>query len=174
MKNKLLLLNVLLFVVVLAFGQQPMKFGHINTQEVLNMMPELKVIQTQMETEYKQKENQLTTMQSDLKTQQDEYVKVAESMAPAARAEKEKSLQEMGQKVQNYYMLAQQQLKAREQELKMPIVKKLQTAIQEVGDENGFLYIFETASNMPVYHSEKSIDVAPLVKAKLGITTTKQ
>ena len=136
-------------------------------------MPELKVIQTQLETEYKQKETQLATMQADLKSQQDEYVKVAETMPPAARAEKEQALQEMGKKVQNYYMLAQQQLKAREQELKMPLVKKVQTAIQEVGDENGFLYIFVTASNMPLYRSEKSVDVAPMVKTKMGITTTK-
>jgi len=173
MRNRLVLLGVLLFAGVMAYGQQPMKFGHINTQEVLNSLPELKAIQTQMETEYKQKEDQLTTMQADLKSQQDEYVKVAETMPPAARAEKEKSLQELGKKVQNYYMLAQQQMKAREQELKMPLVKKVQAAIQEVGDENGFLYIFETASSMPIYRSAESVDVGPMVKAKMGITTTK-
>jgi len=173
MRNRLVLLSVLLFVGVMVYGQQPMKFGHINTQEVLNSLPELKTIQTQLEAEYKQKENQLITMQTDLKNQQEQYVKVAETMSPEARAEKEKSLQEMGKKVQNYYALAQQQLQARDQELKMPLVKKVQTAIQEVGDENGFLYIFETATNMPIYRSSQSVDVAPLVKAKLGITTTK-
>ncbi len=173
MRNKLGLLSLLLFVGVVVYGQQPMKFGHINTQEVLNSLPELKVIQAQLETEYKEKENQLATMQADLKTQQDEYVKVAQTMTPQARAEKEKGLQEMGQKVQNYYLLAQQQLQAREQELKMPIAQKVQAAIQEVGDENGFLYIFETASNMPLYRSEKSVDVASMVKVKMGITTTK-
>ena len=173
MRNRLGLLSLLLFVGVVVYGQQPMKFGHINTQEVLNSLPELKVIQAQLETEYKEKENQLATMQADLKTQQDEYVKVAQTMTPQARAEKEKGLQEMGQKVQNYYLLAQQQLQAREQELKMPIVQKVQAAIQEVGDENGFLYIFETASNMPLYRSEKSVDVASMVKVKMGITTTK-
>ena len=173
MRNKLGLLSLLLFIGVVVYGQQPMKFGHIDTQEVLNSLPELKVIQAQLETEYKEKENQLATMQADLKTQQDEYVKVAQTMAPQARAEKEKGLQEMGQKVQNYYLLAQQQLQAREQELKMPIVQKVQAAIQEVGYENGFLYIFETASNMPLYRSEKSVDVAPMVKVKMGITTTK-
>ncbi len=172
MRNRFVLLSVLLFAGVLAYGQQPMKFGHINTQEVLNSLPELKAIQTQLETEYKQKEDQLATMQADLKSQQDEYMKVAETMPPAARAEKERTLQEMGKKVQNYYVLAQQQLQAREQELKMPLMKKVQTAIQEVGDENGFLYIFEIASNMPLYRSEKSIDVTPLVKVKMGITTT--
>ncbi len=173
MRKKLGVLSLLLFIGVLVYAQQPMKFGHINTQEVLNALPELKIIQTQLEGEYKNKEDQLTTMQEDLKNQQDEYMKVAESMNPQARAAKETELQTLGQKVQNYYLLAQEQLKAKEQELKMPLLQKVQAAIQEVGDENGFLYIFEVAGGMPIYRSEQSIDVTPLVKAKMGITITK-
>jgi outer membrane protein len=173
MRNKLCILSLLLFIGVLGYGQQPMKFGHVNTQEIINSLPELNVIQTQIESEYKQKENQLTTMQEDLKNQQEAYMKVAQSMSSQARADKESELQAMGQKVQNYFMLAQQQLQAKEQELKMPLLQKVQTAIQEVGDENGFLYIFEVAGGMPIYRSEQSTDVTPLVKAKMGITITK-
>ena len=142
MRRRLNLLSLLLIIGTAAFAQQP-KFGNVNTQEILMNMPELKDVQTQLETEYKQKETQLTTMQEDLKKQQDDYMKIAETMTPQDRAAKEQELQQMGQKVQNYYMLAQQQLKAKEQELKMPLLNKVQTAIQEVGDENGFLYIFE-------------------------------
>ncbi len=169
MSGKLKLLSVFLFVGVVAFAQQPIKFGNVNTQEILSAMPELKEVQTQLENEYKQKENQLTTLQEDLKSQQDAYMKVAETMTPEARASKEKELQDMGQKVQNFFMLAQQQLKAKEQELRMPLLQKVQAAIQEVGDENGFLYIFEVNSGVPLYHSAKTVDVTPLVKTKLGI-----
>jgi len=172
MRSKLKLLSLLLFIGTVAFAQQPIKFGNVNTQEILMAMPELKNVQTQLESEYKQKENQLTTMQEDLKNQQDAYMKVAETMTPDARADKEKQLQEMGQKVQNFYMLAQQQLKAKEQELRMPLLQKVQAAIQEVGDENGFLYIFEVNSGVPLYHSAKTVDVTPLVKTKLGIKDT--
>jgi len=168
MRRRLNLLSLLLFVGVAAFSQQ-LKFGNVNTQEILMAMPELKAVQTQLETEYKQKETQLTTMQEDLQKQQESYMKVAETMSPEDRAAKEKELQQMGQKVQNFYMLAQQQLKAKEQELKMPLLQKVQAAIQEVGDENGFIYIFEVTSGVPIFHSEKSVDVTPLVKAKLGI-----
>jgi outer membrane protein len=172
MKNKLGLLSILLFIGTMLYAQQPMKFGNVNTQEILSSMPELKQVQTQLEEEYKQKENQLTTLQEDLKTKQEAYMQVAESMTPEARASKEQELQQMGQKVQNFYMLAQQQLKAKEQELKAPLIQKVQVAIQEVGDENGFLYIFEITSGMPVYHSDKTIDVTPMVKKKLGIPET--
>ncbi|NPA35587.1 MAG: OmpH family outer membrane protein [Chlorobi bacterium] len=173
MKNRIGFLSVLLIIgTVLYAQQQPMKFGNVNTQEILTSMPELKQVQTKLEEEYNQKEKQLTALQEELKNKQEAYMKVAESMTPEARAAKEQELQQMGQKIQNFYMLAQQQLKAKEQELKAPILEKVKIAIQEVGDENGFLYIFEITSGMPVYHSDKTIDVTPLVKKKLGIPDT--
>jgi len=171
MRSRLKLLSLLLFVGSVAFAQQ-LKFGNVNTQEILMSMPELKEVQTKLESEFKQKENMLTTMQEDLKKQQDEYMKIAESMTPEARATKEQELQSMGQKVQNFYMLAQQQLQAKEQELKTPLLQKVKVAIQEVGDENGFIYIFEVTSGLTLFHSHETVDVTPLVKAKLGIKDT--
>ncbi|MCT4648157.1 MAG: OmpH family outer membrane protein [Carboxylicivirga sp.] len=150
-------------------AQQPMKFGHINSSEIIAAMPELKEVETQLEAKFKEKEDQLTVMQEDLKAKQTEYEQSAAGLTPEQRAEKEQALIALNQKVQNFYMMSQQDLQRQQQELQMPIIKKVQTAIQEVGDEEGFLYIFELASRVPVYNSEKSIDVGPLVKAKLGI-----
>ncbi len=152
-----------------AFAQQPMKFGHINTAELMAVMPELKVVETALETEFKEKEGQLTVMQEELQGKQQAYQQMASTLTPGERAAQEQALGEMGQKVQNYYLLAQQQMKAKEQELKAPIMQKLRTAIEEVGEEGGFLYIFDMTSRVPVFNSEKSIDVTPLVKTKLGI-----
>ena len=152
-----------------ATAQQPMKFGHINTTEVLQAMPELKQIESQIESVYKEKENQLMVMQEDLKNKQTSYQQTAQTLSDSERMAKEQEIMELNQKVQNYYLLSQQQIQAKQQELQTPVVKKVQAAIQEVGDENGFLYIFELSSRVPVYNSAKSIDVAPLVKAKLGI-----
>ena len=169
MKKLYPLLVFLVLYSTVIFAQQPMKFGHINTAELMSVMPDLKVVEVQLETEFKAKEDQLTSIQEELKAKQIEYQQIAQSMTPEQRAAKEQELGELGQKAQNYYLLAQQQLKAKENELKAPIIQKLKAAIQEVGDEEGFLYIFELSSGMPLYHSEKSVDVAPLVKAKLGI-----
>lgn len=160
---------LVLFVSVAATAQQPMKFGHINTAEVLQALPELKQIESQIEAVYKEKEDQLMVMQEDLKAKQTEYQQVAQTLSDAERSAKEQEIMELNQKVQNYYLLSQQQIKAKQEELQAPVIQKVQTAIREVGDEEGFLYIFELSSRVPVYNSDKSIDVAPLVKAKLGI-----
>jgi outer membrane protein len=169
MKIYYTLVVMLLMAVGTVDAQQPMKFGHINSAEILQAMPELKAVQTQMEAEFKEKEAQLVTMQEDLTAKQQAYQTDAPTLSATDRAAREKELVELNQKVQNYYMLSQQQMQAKQNELQTPIVQKLKTAIQEVGDEEGFLYIFEMTSRVPVFASDKSIDVAPLVKAKLGI-----
>jgi len=169
MKSLYTLVAIILFIGSAAFAQQPMKFGHVNSGEILEAMPELKQIQTQMEAEFNEKESQLTVMQEDLQAKQQAYQQEASSLTPAERSVKEQEIMEFNQKVQNYYMLSQEQMKAKQNELQAPIIQKLKTAIQEVGDEEGFLYIFEMSNRGPVYNSEKSIDVGPKVKAKLGI-----
>lgn len=169
MKIKVLLSIIIALSCITVSAQTTFKFGHINTEEVFSAMPELAAVQEQLDSEYSKHEANLTTMQEELKKEQEEYINGAESMSEEEKSEKEKGLIEMNQRIQNFYQLAQQQLQAKEQELKAPILQKLENAIQEVGNENGFLYIFESNSGVPVYHSEKSIDVAPLVKAKLGI-----
>lgn len=151
------------------FAQQNLKFGHVNTEEIFMALPELQGIQTQIEEEYKKQESNLTLMQEELKGKQESYMATAKTMTAEERGNVEKELVEMNQRIQNFYTLAQQQLQAKEQELKAPLLLKVQNAIQEVGGEQGFIYIFEAASGLPVYHSDKSIDVGPMVKAKLGI-----
>lgn len=152
-------------------AQSNLKFGHINTQAILSAMPELKTIDEQLESEYKKLEAQLTDMQETLKNLQTEYVtKMQENtLSPEERSSLETQMYEGNQKVQSFYQQSQQSLQTKEQELKKPVYDKVTTAIQQVGEENGFLYIFEETGGLAIYKSEKSVDVGPLVKAKLGI-----
>ncbi len=152
-------------------AQSGFKFGHVNTQSILSVMPELKTIEEQLNTEYKQLETQLTDMQETLKGLQQEYVQKMQTntLSPEERSSLETQIQEMNQKVQMFYQQSQQSLQAKEQELKTPLFEKVTNAIKEVGAENGFLYIFEEVGGLTVYKGVKSVDVAPLVKAKLGI-----
>ena len=152
-----------------AFSQQTVKFGHIDSQALMAGLADVATVQKTMEGEYKTLEGKLTVMQEDLKKMQDDYVKIAETLAPAARTAKEQEIMGASQKVQNFYTLSQQQLKAKENELYLPIMQKVQKAIDEVGAEQGFIYIFESSVGFTLYHSDKSVDVASLVKAKLGI-----
>lgn len=166
------ILKLLLCFCVMSVGslyaQSSMKFGHVNTQAILAEMPELKTIEAELQTEYSKLEAQLTDMQESLKTIQMDYVNRLQTMPADERAQLETQIQEGNQKVQTFYQTSQQNLQKKEQELKMPIFEKVTTAIEQVGEENGFLYIFEEAGGLAVYKSQKSVDVSDLVKAKLA------
>ncbi len=166
---KVFLIGMFAMTLTSLSAQTSLKFGHVNSQALLAQMPEMKTVDEQLQAEYSQLEKQLTDMQEALKTLQTEYVSKVNTMSPEERAGMEQQLQEGNQKVQVFYQQSQQSLQQKEQELKMPIYNKLTAAIEEVGAENGFLYIFEEAVGVAIYKSEKSVDVSGLVKAKLGI-----
>ncbi len=169
MKRRYLVSALFLILGLGGFAQQSVKFGHVDSQALMAGLPDVANVQKTMESEYKTLEGKLTVMQEDLKKMQDEYIKTAESLTPQLRTTKEQEIMAASQKVQNFYTFSQQQLKAKEQELYLPIMQKVQKAIDEVGAEQGFIYIFESSVGFTLYHSDKSVDVASLVKAKLGI-----
>ena len=76
-------------------------------------------------------------------------------------------LQTLQTKMQNYYQQAQASLQQKQEELQAPLRDKIRRAIDEVGAENGFLYIYDV--NNLLYKSEQAIDVTPLIKKKIGV-----
>jgi outer membrane protein len=168
---KQLFIGLALMITTFTSAQSSFKFGHINTQAIFSVMPELKTVDEQLQAEYSTLEKQLTDMQEALKTLQTDYLTKlqANQLSPEERNSLETQIQQGDQKVQAFYQNSQQSLQRKEQELKSPIFIKVSDAIQAVGEENGFLYIFEEVGGLTLYKSEKSVDVAPLVKAKLGI-----
>jgi outer membrane protein len=167
--NKLLILGMVLMLSGAGLSAQSPKFGHIDVESVLLEMPEYKNIQTVLEAETGKLEEQFTTMREELGKLETDYQQNGAALTDAERQTKESELMTMQQKVQAFYTNAQQSLQQKNQELQMPVWDKLIKAIETVGSEGGFLYIFEVKSGLTLYQSAQSVDIAPLVKAKLGI-----
>jgi outer membrane protein len=91
-----------------------------------------------------------------------------DSLSQLIRSTREKEIQDYDQRIQNFNKLAQQSLSQKEQELLQPIIEKVEKAIQAVGEEQGFIYIFDLSSQVILYNSDQSVDCEELVKAKLA------
>lgn len=165
--KKILLMVAAVVGMAVAAEAQELKFGHFDSQAFMLTMPEVQTMQSTMEAETKKVENTYTDLQVNFKTMLEEYQKSAETMTAEARSAKEEELSAMSQKIQQFVQTSQQQLQQQQQQLLMPIQQKVMRAVQEVGAENGFTYIFESMA--PTYIGDKSVDVTPLVKAKLNI-----
>jgi len=151
------------------FAQKTYKFGHIDSNQLLSLMPERAKAKTQLETYAKQLESTLSTMQSEFENKYQSYTASADSLSPLIRQTKEKELGDLQQRIQAFQQKAQQDLSDKESTLLQPIIDKAKKAIDEVATENGFTYIFDTGTGVILHHSADSEDILPLVKTKLGI-----
>jgi outer membrane protein len=152
----------------LTVNAQELKFGHVDSRELLMSMPESDSAQTRIQQISEEYQQQMEEMQVELNKKYDTYLTNRESYTELIRQTKEADIQEMQQRIGQFEQMAQQDLQTQQQEFMRPILEKANNAVKEVAQENGFIYIFDTGSGNPVFWSEQSIDILPLVKTKLG------
>ena len=171
MKRNLIFALVLLFAISIApsFAQKNLKFGHIDSQQLMTMMPEREAAKKKLEQFAKQLEDQLGVMQKEFESKYNDYVSKADSINDLIRETKERELQDMQKRVQTFQQTAQQNLAKEEEKLMQPVIDKAKKAIEDVAKENNFTYIFDVSMGGVLYYSTDSQDILPLVKVKLGI-----
>ncbi len=166
---KVLAVTLLAVIGLKISAQNTQKFAHINTQELLAAMPESDSAQNKIEELAQNYELQLEEMQVELNKKYDDYLQNRDSYADLIRQTKEAEIAEMNQRIQQFEAIASQELQTQRNELLRPILEKANNAIRQVAEDNGFLYVFDISQGNPVYYSEKSVDILPLVKEKLGL-----
>lgn len=163
----------LLIVIVLA-GQgasaQALKFGHINRDELIRTMPEFEEATAQLEKMRTQFVNELELLQVEFNNKYDTYMKEMKNYTDLVRQTKEQELADYQTRMQTFQNTASTTLQEKQGELFSPVTQKADKAINDVGKENGFIYVFDTSVGVIAYFDEsKSINVLSLVKTKLGL-----
>ena len=159
---KKLVLMVMLMAPIAVFAQ---KFGKVNTQAIMQSLPELSKVNGELEAAAKQYENELKSMQEELQRQSEAYEKAKSTMNQTAQQQKEQELQTLSQKIQQTYQDNQQALQKAQQEKMQPVITKVRNAIQNVGNAGGFTYIFEEGA--AVYTGTNVEDVTSKVQSEL-------
>tara|TARA_R110001583_G_scaffold11547_1_gene51944 strand:+ start:8354 stop:8869 length:516 start_codon:yes stop_codon:yes gene_type:complete len=165
---KVTLLAVVLLTSANTFAQT-LKLGHIDSSKLLAIMPERDAAQKQIETQAKEFEAQMKSMQAEYEKLYQAYIAERETLSEALRADKETEIQSLQGRMQQYDQFAQTGIKKAKQDLLKPIFDRASKAIKDVGEENGFTYVIDLSTGVVLFNSASSIDIMPLVKAKLGI-----
>ena len=144
------------------------KLGHIETQKLIQAMPEWTAAQKTFEEEQKKVNTELNSLREQFQTKLAEYSEKMKTYSEAMRATTEEELQGLQQRIQRFQETAMAQLEKTQNDLRQPVMEKALNAIKEVGKENGFTYIFDMNAGI-LYAAENSQDVLLLVKKKLGL-----
>ncbi|MDD3877120.1 MAG: OmpH family outer membrane protein [Bacteroidales bacterium] len=168
MKKIALLLFVSCFVVLSSLNAQTrLKIGHIDSSELLLLMPERDSARTKLEAHARQLESQLTAMSSEFESKYQDFAAQQATMSELIKQTKTRELQELQSRIESFQQSAQEELETKEAELLNPILSKAKQAIEDVAKENGFTYILDVSSGALLYFEGENI--LPLVKRKLGL-----
>ncbi len=155
-----------MFAPMATFAQ---KFGHVNSQEIVQAMPEFTKARTDIEALAKQYDADLKSMQDELQKKAEAYDKEQATLPANIKERREKELQEMYTKIQQSAQDNQQALQ-KEQATKMQaITTKVLDAIKAIGQEGGYVYIMDLTGGIPYISTTLSTDITAQVKAKLGL-----
>ena len=163
---KKVLFMILMLAPIAAMAQ---KFGHVNSQEVIQAMPEYTKAKTEIEALAQQYEADLKSMQEEMTKKLKDYEANAKTLPDNIKQRRETELQEMDQKIRQSYQDNQQALAQAQQEKMQAITTKVIDAIKQVGQAGGYVYIMDNAGGIPYISTTLSTDVTAQVNAKLCI-----
>jgi len=147
-------------------AQAQKKTGYINSQELLETMPEARKADSTLQKFQKDLEDQLKTMVTEFQNKGKAYQDNGKTWSDAVKEVKEKELTDLQNRMQEFQQGADEKMSKKRQDLFKPILDKAQKAIKEVGSEGGYDYIFDGGQ---LLYAKDSENIMPSVKAKLGI-----
>jgi outer membrane protein len=150
------------------FAKAQTKIGYVNTSDLIQAMPELKTINTQIDLFKKTFIDQLQNLSNELQKGSADYQAKQATMTDAVKTMKQSELADLQKRAQDYQTNAQQQVEQKGNDLMKPLIDKIHTAINAVAKEKGYTYIFDT-SQTALLVSPPSDDIAASVKLKLGL-----
>nr|AMP56114.1 outer membrane protein (OmpH-like) [uncultured bacterium] len=164
------LLIVCIALAPLAAMAQDVKLAYINTQEVFSAMPELAGIETQLSTKQEEITKNGQALIDEFNKKVEEFDK-APATSEALQQDQQKQLAQIQERYQVYVQNSQQEMNQLQQQLLEPLNKKIADAIQAVGSENNYTFVFDVATMQSpiVYVNPTATDITPLVKTRLGL-----
>ena len=164
--KKILLLSLTFLISISSFSQN--KFGYIDSQELLLLMPERKIAEEEVQTFAKSLESQLQAMTAEYQQSVQEYQANEATYTDLVKQDKVTEITGLEQRIQSFQQNAQQALQSKEQELLEPILQKARQAIEDVASEGDYTYIFDKSVGSILYVKE-SENILDKVKKKLKL-----
>lgn len=125
--------------------------GTINMSKILTSVSEGKQIREKLKKEFDKKQAELKKEEDRIRKTQEEYKKQTLVMNDKAREKKERSIQEDILKLQQTSLAYQKEMQEMEQNLKRPLIEKIQTVVDDVSKSADVDLTFEISTAPVVY-----------------------
>ena len=168
--TKKLFIALALLLPLTTFAQD-LKFGYFNRAEIFQSMPETVAATKKLDEISKNYESELARMNEEYQKKGSDFIAAKDTLPEAIKTRRMTEIQDIEQRLQAFYQDSQNEIKKNQQDLIIPINTKLMNAVKIVGQDQGFVYIFDTSANagLMYWSVDKCVDVTNLIRAKLNL-----
>ena len=166
---KRLALAVLLALVCAGASAQ-MKIGHLNSETIMQTLPEAIDAQKSIDAIVAGWEADLQKMQAEWKRKFDEYDKRKLILTDQVRADQERELRELDQSItdfRNKKFGQNGELFQKQNEIMKPIQNKMFHVLEEIAKDDGYDYVFDRSGEILVLYANDKYDLTQRVLQRM-------
>ena len=167
-KFRLIAVAAMLFFGSTTLTQAQDKIAHIDTQALVEAMPEMKAAESQLEKLQKTYDTEIKAMAKELDAKLKQYEVEAESKTEEENRKRFEEVQGMQNNIGAYRQQALADLDQKRVDLYTPVLEKARTAIQKVARAQGIQYVLDSTQGSGVILADGT-DLMAEVKKELGI-----
>lgn len=164
---KQLVLATAVMIGMVSFSNAQSKVAHINTQELLASMPEMKTAEAEIQKIGKTYEAEIQASLKELENKMKQYQAEAETQTLEENEKRAQEVEGMRQSIAQYQQQARTDLDKKKFDLLKPITERAQSAIQKVAKAQGFQYVLDSTMGGGVILADGK-DLMADVKKELG------
>ena len=152
-------------IMITGLGLNAQKLGHVNSQVIMQELPDYESARKDLESFNSDLTKELEMYQKLIVEFAQDYEQNKNGMSEDTRKRKETDLMERQQNYEKKAYEAQTSLQQKEQELLQQIMIKVNTAVKDVAEKEGYDYVYEVTTLL--YAGGE--DISDKVRKKLGI-----
>jgi len=164
---KSLLIAAALFIGASQTISAQAKVAHINVNELMSSMPDMKAAESQMKKVGETYDNEYKTMVTEYQNKLKKYDDEAATVGEAVNQTRQTEVQEMANRIQQYQQTASKELQQKQEAIVKPIMEKTRLAIQKVAKAKGYQYVLDSTTGSGVLLADGP-DLLADVKKELG------
>jgi outer membrane protein len=169
----------LIALCAVAFGatalNAQMKIGHLSSEAIMQQLPDAQDAQRQLDVLVAEWQGTLTKMQGEWKQKFDDYDKRKLIMTEARRAEAEKELRDLDQRIadfRNQKFGQNGELFTKQNELMKPIQDRVFKVIEDIAKEEEYDYVLDKSGQILLMYANKEHDLTQKVLERLKTAAT--
>ena len=175
MHTRKLIASTIVALLLLAASLNPargqIKLGYVNSNQVMKEFKDAVEVSKKVNELAQEYEKERQQMQTELDNMNAQFEKQQALLSQERRTETLREIQDLYQRLLKYQeekFGPQGELERRTKELTDPVVKKIQGAIDKIGQQEGYDFIFDTVNANIVYAREEEFNLTVRILAELN------